>query len=88
MHKVLVFLISLFFALPIIADNVKSNSLISILRVQAEQGDPKALCDLALCYMEGRGIQKNEHKAVELYRKAANQGDEFAIERLKAFGLM
>ena len=28
------------------------------------------------------------HKAVELYRKAANQGDEFAIERLKAFGLM
>ena len=30
---------------------------------------------MGICYDEGRGVQQDREKAVEWYRKAANQGD-------------
>jgi hypothetical protein len=42
---------------------------------ETEQGDPRAQCNLGVCYANGRGVEKNVVKAVELYGKAAEQGD-------------
>ena len=33
-----------------------------------------AQCDLGNCYKQGRGVEKNLEKAVEWYRKSAEQG--------------
>lgn len=33
-----------------------------------------AQCDLGNCYRQGRGVEKNLEKAVEWYRKSAEQG--------------
>ena len=48
----------------------------------SEQGSVKAFCNLAICYEEGAGVEKNLETAIAYYRKAANQGDKFAEEKL------
>lgn len=48
----------------------------------SEQGNIKAFCNLAICYEEGTGVEKNFETAIAYYRKAANQGDKFAEEKL------
>lgn len=48
----------------------------------SEQGNIKAFCNLAICYEEGTGVEKNLKTAIAYYRKAANQGDKFAEEKL------
>ena len=40
----------------------------------AEQGDPKAQCNLGICYMEGLGVAKDEAEAAKWFSKAAEQG--------------
>ena len=48
----------------------------------AEQGHPKAQYMLAMSYLDGSGIQRNEKVAVELLRKSAIQNDIDAIYTL------
>ena len=46
-----------------------------VSRVSAEQGDPKAQCDLASMYYQGKGVQQDYAEAVGWWRKATDQGD-------------
>ena len=39
----------------------------------AEQGHPKAQCNLGICYMDGLGVAKDEAEAVKWFSKAAEQ---------------
>lgn len=45
----------------------------------AEQKNAKGLYGLALCYLEGIGVEKNWNKAHELYEQAADLGDMFSM---------
>ncbi|TYP94265.1 MULTISPECIES: toll/interleukin-1 receptor domain-containing protein [Nitrosomonas] len=58
------------------------DSTISELMEAAEQGDAEAQNILGLMYASGRGVAKNEAKAVEWYRKAAEQGNATAQNSL------
>jgi TPR repeat protein len=40
----------------------------------ANAGNPRAQCNLATLYHLGRGVQKDGRKAIELYRRVAEQG--------------
>ena len=51
----------------------------------AEQEDACAIGNLGECYYFGRGVNKDLKKAREYWTKAADQGDEDAIENLKKF---
>ncbi len=50
---------------------------------QAEQGNIGAQIDLGIMYQYGKGVAKDETKAVYWYRKAAEQGNEDAKDALK-----
>jgi TPR repeat protein len=39
-----------------------------------------------VCYEYGEGVEKNIHKAIDLYKKAAAQGHAKAKERLQELG--
>ena len=58
-------------------ENIKS------LMEAAEQGDAKAQTELADRYRDGKGIDQDYTKAVEWYRKAAEQNYDYAIEALE-----
>ena len=51
----------------------------------AEQGDAEAQFQLAECYFFGDGIEEDEEEARKWYQKAADQGNEEAIERLSEY---
>ena len=42
-----------------------------------------AQCNLGYCYYFGQGVPKDYSEAVKWYRKAAEQGHEYAKERLQ-----
>ncbi len=44
----------------------------------AEGGQKEAINNLALLYLKGKGVEKNELKAFELFKKAAKMGDSAA----------
>lgn len=44
------------------------------LETQANQGDAVAQVYIGRCYLEGLGVAKNEQKAQQFFRKAAEQG--------------
>ena len=44
-------------------------------RKAAEQGDAKSQYELGKCYEFGKGVEKDQAKAVEWYQKAAEKGD-------------
>jgi TPR repeat protein len=46
-------------------------------KIKAEKGDASAQSKLGACYLDGKGVTKNQVEAVEWFRKAAEQGDEF-----------
>ena len=48
-----------------------------------EQGNVDAQCDLGICYYLGDGVPKNRAKAVELWKKAAAQGNVRAKQALE-----
>ncbi|MGI6205565.1 MAG: tetratricopeptide repeat protein [Anaerovoracaceae bacterium] len=50
-------------------------------------GDPVSVTNMALFYEEGYGIEKNMDRAVELYKMAADAGEENAIEALERLGV-
>ena len=51
-------------------------------RRAAEQGDASAQTNLGFMYSRGRGVGKDDRKAVRWYRKAAEQGDATAQSNL------
>ena len=53
---------------------------------KAEAGDVEAQCHLAICYLYGVGVAKDENQASMWYSRAADQGDENAKEALKKLG--
>lgn len=57
-------------------DDTESTYLTSfaLLGPLAEQGDARAQHKLATMYRDGHGVEKNESKAVELFRQAAEAG--------------
>ena len=46
-----------------------------IYKKAAHQGDIKAQCQLGYMYMHGKGVLRDEHKAVDWYQRAAEQGN-------------
>ena len=44
------------------------------LEKAAEQGYAPAQCILAVIYYQGKGVEQNRHRAIELYERAAEQG--------------
>lgn len=51
------------------------------LKKAAEQNNISAVSNLAYCYNNGYGVAKDELKAMELYKKAANLGDATASKQ-------
>lgn len=52
---------------------------VRLLRIAAEVHLPSALYDLAACYANGEGVDKDPRKAFELYLRAALHGDDDAV---------
>ncbi|RGB28670.1 hypothetical protein C1646_629432, partial [Rhizophagus diaphanus] len=52
---------------------------INYLEKLAENGDEDVMFNLAICYYNGEGTEKNLEKAFHWYQKAAENGDEEAI---------
>ncbi len=52
-------------------------------RKNAEQGSVYAQYDLGMCYMEGKGTEKNPQEALKWLSKAAEQGHKQAIKYLR-----
>ncbi|GBC03724.1 hypothetical protein RclHR1_05290012 [Rhizophagus clarus] len=46
------------------------------------RGHDWAKCDLADCYLNGKGVEKDERKAFELYKEAAKKGYRWAYDKL------
>ncbi|HEY9789974.1 MAG TPA: tetratricopeptide repeat protein [Candidatus Obscuribacterales bacterium] len=59
--------------LPALATSRSSSGVTSLSDLQslAQHGDGDAICQLADCYQQGKGVEKDEAKADELYTKAA-----------------
>ena len=55
---------------------------IALLKKYADQGDDTAQNALAECYYFGEGVEENYSLAIELWEKAAAQGNEEAQEYL------
>src|SRR5688572_27015912 len=55
---------------------------IELLNMAVTDNIPAALFDLAICYEEGLGVEKNEQVAFELYLKAALEGDKESIHSI------
>ena len=51
--------------------------------MSAEQGVADAQYNLGYCYESGKGVEQNTEEAKKWYTKAAEQGDEQAIENLE-----
>ncbi|TAK60995.1 SEL1-like repeat protein [Methylobacter sp.] len=52
------------------------------LQREAQAGDPDAQYNLAYMYENGKGVPKNEAKALKLYQQAADQGHSAAQNNL------
>lgn len=60
-----------------------STSAFNWCRMAAEQGYPIAQTVLGMFYFDGEGVSKDKNKGKEWLEKAADQGEEYAIEFLK-----
>ncbi len=71
--------------LALIEDEIKGDidKAVSYLRKGVEMGDSGAMTNLGIYFMTGRGVELNEGKAIELWKKAANLGEERASINLK-----
>ena len=56
-------------------DNGLYDLAVECFRELAEQGDSYAQWWLGLCYYDGNGVNQDYSKAVEWYRKSAEQGE-------------
>ncbi|CAB5363955.1 unnamed protein product [Rhizophagus irregularis] len=67
------YLLSLFYYKDIILDiNYKQNKLAMSLKL-AKKGDLEAQYNLAICYMDGKGIRKDKKKALKWFLKSENK---------------
>ncbi len=48
------------------------------LKAAAEGEDPQSICNLGVCYFNGKGVDMDREHALALYRQAASAGDEWA----------
>lgn len=53
-----------------------------LLQQGVDKGEPEAMNDLGGAYAEGKGVEKNERRALELLQRAADTGDLEAIYNL------
>ncbi len=65
---------------------VKGRPDIGDLEAAAQGGDHVALFVLAMCFLEGRLIDKDEEKAISALRAAANMGNAMATDMLLSGG--
>jgi TonB family protein len=56
---------------------------LTLLRTAAERGQPHAQYQLGTRYEKGIGVDEDAAQAQQWYEKAAAQGDEFALQRLR-----
>ena len=56
--------------------------MVEFYRKAAEKGDAEAMFNLGVMYAKGRGVGKDEKKAVEWYQKAADKGHAGAMFNL------
>ena len=61
----------------------KWDTAVTGLKILVDKGDVPSMRLLGKCYLEGKGVEKDQNKAVELLKKAADKGDEEAIGILK-----
>ena len=61
----------------------KWDTAVTGLKILVDKGDVPSMRLLGKCYLEGKGVEKDQNKAVELLKKAADKGDEEAISILK-----
>ena len=61
-------------------------NLTSLNLKAAEQGLASAQYNLGCMYRDGHGVERSHVKAVEWFKKAAEQGDEDAMEELGLYG--
>lgn len=54
-------------------------------QMAADKNDPDAQYGLAELYYKGKGVEKNRKKAIELYRKSAEQGNNDAKKFIEKF---
>ncbi|UZO02372.1 uncharacterized protein OCT59_020853 [Rhizophagus irregularis] len=67
------YLLSLFYYKDIILDiNYKQNKLAMSLKL-AKKGDLEAQYNLAICYMDGKGVRKDKKKALKWFLKSENK---------------
>ena len=62
---------------------VNMNEQLGTILSDAEQGPALAQFALGVCYENGHGVTQDYAQAVEWYRKAADQGNAFAQDRLR-----
>ena len=60
------------------AEDTKPEPYSPELVKKAEAGDAKAQYDLAVCYCEGEGVEKDYKEGVKWFTKSAEQGDALA----------
>ena len=53
------------------------------LKLAAEQGNPEAQFQLAVCYFRGNGVEENIEEHLKWLKRAADQGHQKAIEALE-----
>lgn len=51
------------------------NMAAGLFEAAAKKGKTVAMCNLAMCYKTGKGVEKDEAKCRELFEKAAALGD-------------
>ena len=74
----------------VLRDDVDEAEAVLLVRAAAEQGYVLAQVEIAVCYYEGRGVEIDDAKAFEWFRKAALQGDadsQFNVGRMFEYGV-
>jgi TPR repeat protein len=51
-------------------------------RLSVSQNYPGGQCCLGLCYLEGKGVEQDEERGLDLIRKAADQGQSYSLVKL------
>ncbi|MFZ2656320.1 MAG: tetratricopeptide repeat protein [Victivallales bacterium] len=73
--KLLLLALLAFISITLLADDKAD---FESFKIKAEQGNAEGQYYFALCYLLGRGVEKNNEKAVEWLSKSAAQGNEKA----------
>lgn len=74
--------------LAMIESEIKNNqsAATAYLKLGVKDGDPKAMTDLGVDYMNGHGVPENKNEAVRLWEMAAKSGNRVAERNLRLAG--